>query len=100
MSDILERAYEAHLRACEPYDDGFRVPGLAYPFGRPDGMPEHEWRVSSDVMQALTEAAPPPKPAPNPKTADDITRLLFGWPIVVDESAPNGTLELTRRDVS
>jgi hypothetical protein len=91
---VLQRAYELHVRACEPYDDGVRIRGVAYPFGRPDGMSEHEWRVSPDVMQALVDASPPPQPAPNPKTAEAAARLLFGWRIVVDESAPSGTLEL------
>jgi hypothetical protein len=90
--NILERASELHWQACECYRDGHGVCGVAYPFGRPDGMPEHKWRVSPDVMQALVDASPPPQPAP--KTAEAAPRLLFGWSIVVDQSAPSGTLEL------
>ena len=67
---------------------------LARPFGRPVAMPPHRWRVSRDVMQALTDASPPPDPMPHPKTSDGATTLLFGWPIDVDREAPEGTLIL------
>jgi hypothetical protein len=100
---IFELAWRIHDHACDlwpglptnPFvapDD----PRIARPFGRPDAMPEHRWRVSRDVMQALTEASPPPSPAPNPKTSAGITKLLFGWPVDVDKATPPGTLLLER----
>jgi hypothetical protein len=86
--DIRWRGLPAN-RYVDPDD-----PRIARPFGRPDAMPEHRWRVSWDVMQALTEAAPPPYPAPNPKDSAGTVRLLFGWPVEVDKAAPAGTLLL------
>jgi hypothetical protein len=91
---ILEAAWRIHVKACDP----FRVPAeppfvgldarkLAQPFGTPEGMPPHHWIVSSDVLQALYEAAPPPMPGIAPLQ-------LFGWPIVQDEDAPAQTLRL------
>jgi hypothetical protein len=102
---IIDLAYIAHEQKCDHWrgiplsefvPDG--DPRIARPFGRPFAMPEHHWRVSWDVMQALTEAAPPPFPVDNPKTADDVTKLLFGWPIEVDREAPAGTLLLIISD--
>lgn len=104
---ILDVAWIAHEQKCShwrglpldgdpPIPDGH--PGIAAPFGRPIAMPAHRWRVSWDVMQALTEAGPPPYPVPNPKTADGAEKVLFGWPISVDRSAPLGTLILAVDD--
>jgi len=98
---IIAFAQIAHEQECQHWRgiplnefvaDG--DPRIAQPFGRPVAMPEHHWRVSWDVMQALTEAAPPPLPMDNPKTADGATKLLFGWTIEVDRDAPAGTLSL------
>ena len=89
---ILFLAGEIHRTACEPY----RVPvdpRLAHPFGTPEDMPPHRWRVSRDVLQALYNASPPPV-GPNPKNGDDGTRRLFGWAIDVDASAQPGTMVL------
>lgn len=101
MNPIYATAYEQHKAACDRYDNWYRHPMLAYPFGRPEGMPGHHWVVSWDVMQSLTEAAPLPAPIPNPKTSVGLTKLLFGWPLRVDRDAPPGTLRLvmTRRNV-
>jgi hypothetical protein len=98
---IFDRAWLIHAAICDNYR-GVRLsefiepddPRLAQPFGRPPGMPEHQWRVAWNVMQALAEAAPPPNPIPNPKTADGITKLLFGWPVVVDKTAEPGFMIL------
>lgn len=101
LGTILDIARTVHEQKCDHWrglplsehvPDG--DPRIAQPFGRPLAMPEHHWRVSPDVMQALTEAGPPPQPIPNPKTADGPTKLLFGWPIDVDRAAPPGTLLL------
>jgi hypothetical protein len=90
---VIEVAYVLHAKACLGYPD-VHIRGTARPFGVPSEMPPHRWRVSWDVMQALTEAAPPPFSVPNPKTADGPVRLLFGWPLDVDRDAPAGTMEL------
>jgi hypothetical protein len=90
---LIAIAQEMHKRACEPY----RVPrlrGVAYPFGTPHDMPPHEWRVAWDVMQALTEVAPP-SVGPNPKTSEGATKLLFGWPVVRIDDAKPGFIELS-----
>jgi hypothetical protein len=89
---VLDMAYVELRRVQRDWPDD-RIPGVGYPFGNPDGMPPHRWRVSWDVMQALTEAAPPPA-IPNPKTSEGFVKLLFGWPIEVDRGAPAGTLKL------
>jgi excisionase family DNA binding protein len=88
----IEIASAIHLRTCKPWA-GRRIRGVAYPFGVPDAMPPHRWRASWDVMQALTEAAPPPI-GDNPKGSEGATKLLFGWPIDVDRDASPGTLAL------
>jgi len=102
---ILDLAAMIHTAKCDQWrgiplnedvPDG--DPRIAQPFGRPVAMPEHHWRVSRDVMQALTEAAPPPYRIVNPKTAEGVTKLLFGWPIEVDPDATSGTLWLTRSE--
>lgn len=96
--DILQRAYEVHARACMKYP--LRWPwmkGVARPFGTPDTMPPHRWRVSRDVMLSLVAAIPPymvSDIAPNPKSSHGLERRLFGWPIDIDSDAPNGTIEL------
>lgn len=92
---ILEQARAMHMAACEPYR-GSRIRGVAYPFGIPDGMPPHVWRVSWDIMQALYNASPPPV-GPNPKSGDDGTTRLFGWPVIRDKALPNGTMRLELR---
>jgi hypothetical protein len=94
---LFEKAWAIHVAACRPYDAP-RLRGVAYPFGTPDGMPPHQCRVSWDVMQALTEAAPPPDPVPNPKSSAGIEKRLFGWPVVVDASAAAGTMVLPPTD--
>lgn len=98
---ILDSAYRIHVHTCDkwrglPVDPRLELhlSRLAQPFGRPVGMPEHRWRVSWDVMQALYEAAPPPKPVPNPKTSEGPMPMLFGWPVDRDDAAPVGTLLL------
>ena len=58
-----------------------------------DDTAAYRWRVSWDVMQALTEAAPPPL-SDNPKTSEGSVKLLFGCRIDVDPDAPAGTLRL------
>lgn len=89
---VLDAAYIVHVRTCEPWASP-RIRGVAYPFGVPDGMPPHRWRVSWDVMQALTEASPP-STGDNPKTSEGAEKLLFGWPIDVDRDAVPSTLAL------
>jgi hypothetical protein len=93
---VLDIAWMAHEAKCANWP-GPRRRGIAYPFGTPENMPPHRWRVSWDVMQALTEAAPPPI-GDNPKTSDGAVKLLFGWPIDVDRKAPPGTLTLRIAD--
>lgn len=92
---IIAYARMAHEHRCDAWR-GIEHPGLAHSFGRPENMPPHRWRVSWDMMQALTEAAPPPFPAENAKTAEGATKLLFGWPIARDDSAGPGLLVLER----
>lgn len=103
MSDIIVSAWRVHEQACArwrgmPLSDEISDddPRIAHPFGRPVAMPEHRWRVSRDVMQALTDASPPPVPMLNPKTSDGEVKLLFGWPVEVDRAAPPGYLTLVR----
>lgn len=99
--NVIDAAYIIHVQTCEPWRgvalsewvaDG--DPRIAAPFGRPLAMPDHRWIVSWDVMQALTDAAPPPIPVPNPKTAHGFTKMLFGWPVSVLRDAPPGTMLL------
>lgn len=103
--NIIELAYAIHERKCDLWrglplsefvPDG--DPRIAAPFGRPITMPPHHWRVSRDVMQALTAASPPPYPVDNPKTSHGATKLLLGWPVEVDPDAALGTLSLLVSD--
>lgn len=93
MSDAILGAEAMHEAACKPFDSWPRDRRLARPFGVPEGMPEHRWLVSGDVLQALYNAAPPPH-GPNPKNGDDGTRRLFGWPVDVDATLAPGTMRL------
>ncbi|HEV8545007.1 MAG TPA: hypothetical protein VGQ64_01830 [Candidatus Limnocylindrales bacterium] len=86
-------AWRKHVKACLGYGP-ICDPRLAHPFGVPEDMPPHVWRVSSDVMQALTEAGPPPYPIPNPKSGDDGVKRLFGWEVVTDAALPAGSMAL------
>lgn len=97
MTSVMAIAAFMHERKCDLWR-GPKHPGLARPFGRPEYMPPHHWRVSWDVMQALTEASPPPDPLDNPKTSEGATKLLFGWPVLVDQDAQAGTLSLVVSD--
>jgi hypothetical protein len=103
--NIMDLAYVIHERKCDLWRglplsadilDG--DPRIAQPFGRPLAMPEHHWRVSWDVMQALHNASPPPHPVPNPKTSHGATKVLLGWPVEVDRDAPPGTMLLLVSD--
>jgi hypothetical protein len=89
---ILDIAYDIywHAKAEWPPEPWPEV--IAAPFGRPPDMPPHRWVVSWDVMQALTEAAPPAHWSVNPKTAAGAEKLLFGFPLVVVRDAPSGTI--------
>lgn len=90
---MFERAYELRARALLGYDAPPRD-GLAHPFGTPDDAPEHRWRVSPDVYQALYNEMPPAWPIPNPKSGDDGTTRLFGWLVVKDRSLPPNSMLL------
>jgi hypothetical protein len=90
---ILDRAYEIHAAALAGYGP-VRDHRLAHPFGVPENMPTHEWHVSSDVMQSLYDAMPPPFPIPNPKNGDDGTPRLFGWLVIRDKSLPANSMTL------
>lgn len=92
---VVDRAYRLLAEACLSPSALPRRRGLAYPFGVPDGVPEHEWLVSGDVMQALYNAAPPAyRMIPNPKSGDDGTTRLFGWRVIRDSALPSGTMLL------
>ena len=93
---MIEVAWSMHVEACRPYKLP-RSPHLAEPFGTPIGMPDHRWRVSTDVLQALYEASPPPI-GPNPKSGDDGTTRLFGWVVERDAALPTGTMLLEPYD--
>lgn len=99
VPEVIDRAYVLHATACKRY--GF--PGerrlaatlmLAMPFGKPEDMPPHEWRVSPDVYQALYAAMPPPYPMANWKSGDDGTTRLFGWVCSPDPTLPADTMRL------
>lgn len=87
---ILDVAYEIHCR--ERLNYGPTRPGIAAPFGVPPDMPAYRWVVSRAMMQAITDAAPPPEL--HVKTAFGAERRLFGWEITVDRDAPPETLRL------
>ena len=89
-------AQAIHVEACRPYRLP-RSPHLAYPFGTPVGMPEYRWRVSTDMLQALYNASPPPVGS-NPKSDDDGMTRLFGWVVERDAALPRGTLLLEKHE--